>query len=468
MPFSKSDCINMPTIAADIKSCATFENEALLPNLATSQVFSPLDKIKDYETHIKNSYQGNKLSNRPLPEESDYFYDEYVDYPYNETILENLNGELNQTDKTNNRLGNTPKLGNPIKNTTTPKTGIALKVPVPTSGFTFFGVPLPSLDMGKLLNTGRKIDWSDNRNNQQHGQKYQVTEPPRFETGGFSPMLPASSNGFKPIANPTISHTMIGNKVSSSKNNTERVGQSFSAVDNAPPKKTVQNNTTHKKTKSETHELEAYRGADNSTRIAYNRTKNIEVQNSDPINIRKYNLMESNMTITQATEKEGIITTDTSNDMSLQGWLETTSVFPPTMTSKPPIKKHIENHSSPSEPTALSAILIPRDDPTKNHSRAATITKVNMPHAEHYDLHNKYTPVINREAKTRFSEAIETGDTNTKTKRIDDHEWYYKNYNKTNLDPYVAPGIQASLGCKIVARYNTEVPIFMLLLLLVI
>ncbi|XP_034840012.1 protein artichoke [Maniola hyperantus] len=469
MPFSKSDCMNIPIHVSDIKSCVTFENEALLPNLATSQVFSSLDKIKDYETHIKNNYHGNKLSNRPLPEESDYFYDEYVDYPYNETILENMSDNINQTDKSKNRISNTPST--PIKNITNTKTGIALKVPVPSSGFTFFGVPLPSIDMGKLLNTGRKIDWSDNRNNQHNMKKYQETETPRFETGGFSPMLPAASDGFMPIANPTISHTMIGNEVSLAKSKTERVGQSVLAVDNIPPKRTVHNNATHKKTKSEIHELEAYHGDDNTTHIAYNRTKNIEEQNSDPNHLRKYNLMESNMTITQATDKEGIITTDTSNDMSLHGWLETTSILPssPSVTSTPPLKKHIENQSSQSQPTALSAILLPtNEDVAKNYSRTATITKVNMPHAEHYDLHNNYAPVINREAKTRFSETIKTGNTNTNTKRIDDHEWYYKNYNKTNLDPYVAPGIHTSSTCKIVSNSNTQIPIVIIYLLLLI
>ncbi|XP_023954786.2 protein artichoke [Bicyclus anynana] len=468
MPFSKTDCINMPMNVADMKSCVTFENEALLPNLATSQVFSSLDKIKDYETQMKNNYHGNKLNNRPLPEESDYFYDEYIDYPYNETILENMKGEQNQTDKSNNRFGNMSKVHAPLKNTTNTKTGIALKVPVPSSGFTFFGVPLPSLDMGKLLNTGRKIDWSDNRNSDQHIKKYQVTESPRFETGGFSPMLPTTSNGFMPIVNPTISQSIVGNEVSTNKGNTEKVDQNIAAVENKPPKRTVQNNMSHKKTKSEIHELEAYHGDDNTTRIAYNRTKNIEEQNTDPINIRKYNLMESNMTITQATEKEGIITTDTSNDMYLQGWLETTTVLPslPTVSHNMPIKKHIHNQS---QPTALSAVLIPTiEDLAKNHSRSATITKVNMPHAEHYDLHNNYAPVINREAKTRFSEAIDTGSTNTNTKRIDDHEWYFKNYNKTNLDPYVAPGIQASIGCKTNSHSNTLISIGMLYLILTI
>lgn len=41
--------------------------------------------------NLKNGSKGsstNKNSLAPSPEESDYFYDEYVDYPYNETMLD--------------------------------------------------------------------------------------------------------------------------------------------------------------------------------------------------------------------------------------------------------------------------------------------------------------------------------------------------------------------------------------------
>ncbi|CAH0726483.1 unnamed protein product, partial [Brenthis ino] len=465
MPFSKHDCLNMPVDKPDVKSCLSYENEPLLPNLATSQVFSSSDKIKDYDTHIKNNYQGNKLNIRPLPEESEYFYDEYVDYPYNETLLDHLNNEVNQTNKIQSNLGNTPTLYASMKNATK-KTGIALKVPIPNNGFTFFGVPLPSIDMGKILNTGRKIDWTENKNNQQHVKKYQVTEPPRFETGGFSPMMPTTSNGFIPIPDPTVvSHTIPSNEGFMRNLNSERVNQSILAVENTSPQTTVSNNITQKKIKTEIHELEAYHNNDNSTHIAYNRTKNIEEQNTDPLIVSKYNLMESNVTISYTTEKEGIITTDTTNDITLQEWLETSSLTPlPIITSKPPaIIKNIE-----SQPTALSAILLPNTDINdfKNHNRTATITKVNLPHAEHYDLHNNFSPVINREAKTRFSDFTSSG--TNKPRHADNHDWYYKNYNKSNLEPYVAPGIESSSNCNIMKNYNYYILMTMLSLVFIV
>lgn len=452
MPFSRNDCAHTHTADEDLRSCVALENEALLPNLATSQVFSTMDKIKDYTTQIKNNYHINKI-NRPSPEESEYFYDEYVDYPYNETLIDGLNEISQNKNKSHYTPGDTPTLYAEMKNTTN-KNAASTANP-PSSGFTFFGMPLPPINMGQLLNTGRKVDWPENKN-QNSANKYQIQETPKFETGGFSPMLPTTTSGFKPITNPnmTISHTIAGSMGDEKYSAKGSVQQSIVEVSTKAPTNTVQRNTTHQKMKSEIHELQAYLNDDNSTHVAYNRTKNIEEQKIEPNNISKYNLMESNLTVNHVTEKEGIlITTDTSNDLSLQTWLET-STTPFTMsnavTSKPPSKKHIEN-----QPTALSAILVPNNEELarRNYTkRPATVTKVSMPHAEHYDNQDNYLPVINREAKTRFSELSNIG--NTKTRQADDRDWYYKNYNNSNLEPYIAPGVHNSQGNLVVINIS--------------
>lgn len=448
MPFGRDDCSNAAVTKleeGDLRTCMTHENEALLPNLATSQVYSTLDKIKDYTTQIKNTYQANKI-NRPSPEESDYFYDEYVDYPYNETLLDGLNNEVSASQ--NNRSGGLPTLYASMKNTTDKNKQVPPKPP--DSSFTFFGMPLPPIDMGKILNTGRKIDWVDKKNSHTHshshshnGNKYQLPETPKFETGGFAPILPTTAGGFKPIPDPTlnITNTPVQTQSASTTHNRQgAVEETISVVSTKPPVKTVHNNTTHKKIKSEIHELQAYIDDDNSTHVAYNRTKNVEEQKQDPNNLSKYNLMESNLTITQVTEKESLlITTDTSNDMSLHAWMEssTSSYSSSTaVTSKPPMKKHIEQAA----PTALSAVLVPSTAELneRNHGkRPATITKVNLPQVEHYDHRDNFSP--NREPKTRFSEVMTTG--NTKTRQIGENDWYYKNYNNSNLEPYIAPGV---------------------------
>lgn len=474
MPFGRSDCSNTAINQIDeddLRSCMTHENEALLPNLATSQVFSTLDKIKDYTSQIKNNYQANKI-NRPSPEESEYFYDEYVDYPYNETLIDGLNNEISASQNHNRSSGGVPTIYAAMKNTTTKNTP---KQPTkaPNGGFTFFGMPLPPLDVGKLLTTGRKIDWPEKKkthaSNTQTNTKYQMPETPKFETGGFSPILPTTAGGFMPIPDPTLNvtntHLDVAGGAQSNKNyNTEaNVEQTVAIASTKPPIKTVQSNTTHQKIKSEIHEMQAYLDNDNGTQVAYNRTKSVEEQKVDPNNMSKYNLMESNLTISQVTEKESmLITTDTTNDMSLQAWMEssTSSYSSSTaVTSKPPMKKHIDQP----QPTALSAILMPSSAELLERNpgkRPATITKVNLPYPEHYDQRENYSP--NREPKTRFSDILSTS--NTKTREIDDNnDWYYKNYNNSNLKPYIAPGVHKATSEGYINSCNKFIIIYLIL-----
>ncbi|XP_028164672.1 protein artichoke-like [Ostrinia furnacalis] len=475
MPFSREDCQKYVSgnQEYDVRSCIAHENEALLPSLATSQVFSTLDKIKDYTTQIKNNYHVNKINNRPAPEESEYFYDDYVDYPYNETLVENLNNDLHLLQ--NNRSqesGGIPTLYAGTKNTTPKNIPVPTPYKQPTSGYTFFGMPLPAINMGKLLNTGRKMDWPDNKSTQHTNKNYQTPAPPKFETGGFSPVLPTTDSGFKPIPNPMNTsnnmHTLVVNQGTEGYSIAGNVEQAIVISTTEAPKKIVHTNTTHQKMKSEIHELQTYHDDDNTTHVAYNRTKNIEKQKSDDKNLSKYNLMESNLTITQVTEKEGIlITTDTTNDMSLQAWLEssTKSYSSTPVTSKPPVKKHIENTHT--QPTALSAVLVPSNDELarRNQSasvkRPATVTKVNMPHAAHYDLQehtsNNYSPVINREAKTRFTDNTYPGN---KARQVDGKEWYYKNYNNSNLPPYIAPGVHTASSNSVKLNCLVSVTVF--------
>lgn len=460
MPFSRKDCQNTELLKnpdEESKYCLTHENEALLPNLATSQVFSTLDKVKDYTAQIKDTYQTNKISTRPSPEESEYFYDEYVDYPYNDTVINGLNNNISSNDsKLQYTVSETPISQNKMINNNTNKPSATSNAP--SSGFTFFGMPLPSLSVGKLWNTGRKIDYSDDN-------KQQNVQQPKFETGGFSPVLPNTAGGFMPILNPIKSNITQATATPAAQNKSQPIMRHSSAGTEGkmtPALKTpTTSNSTHQKIKTEIHELQAYLDDDNSTHVAYNRTKNIEEQKGDQGKLSKYNLMESNVTITTVTEKEGIlITTDTTNDMSLQGWLEssTVSYSSSPVTTKPPIKKHIivEN-----QPTALSAVLIPDDIARQNQSkRPATITKVNLPLVQQFDPRYNYSPVINREPKTRFSES--TG--NTRTRNADGKDWYFKNYNNTNLETYIAPEVLLSRSQAL--RCKTPVALIILLVTL--
>jgi hypothetical protein len=84
---------------------------------------------------------------RPSVSDSDYFYDQYIDYPINETLNNTLNsdsGRLNNTspfvDFNQNKF-NQNSLPPPINQ--------------PPASFTFFGHPLPSLTLGNVWGAGR-------------------------------------------------------------------------------------------------------------------------------------------------------------------------------------------------------------------------------------------------------------------------------------------------------------------------
>lgn len=101
--ISRQECMTeQKTPEPPIPGC---ESEYLtgLP-YSTSQVFSPWMDIKEQTT------QSAQMTNfAPSPEESDYFYEEYIDYPYNESNSIDQNNSLskiNEEIKTSSNLTN--------------------------------------------------------------------------------------------------------------------------------------------------------------------------------------------------------------------------------------------------------------------------------------------------------------------------------------------------------------------------
>lgn len=176
----------------------------------------------------------------PSPEESEYFYDEYVEYQYedgNATAAKNHSTVVLTTDiplivepsssgavtATNTGVsshyisGDTPTLYAGTRydknktTATTTTTNNAVKQqstanPQTSSGFTFFGIPLPSLSLGTLWGSGRNADAKSDSGGVRFigGRgKVQMLPPPAIQSGGFVPMLPGSG-GFVPIAGPHI------------------------------------------------------------------------------------------------------------------------------------------------------------------------------------------------------------------------------------------------------------------------
>lgn len=189
--------------------------------------------------------------NRPYPTESEYFYDQYVDYSTNDT-----NSIIKNTTSSSSIVGNIVE--NPAINITNTVLNYnkfkqqQQQYQQRGSQFTFFGVPLPSLNMGNLWNNnnGRSANtrstmgtkgkarvqvykpedmeiykflnrndqqettisrngnsqttFDDNEQNRSYYRPYFKTpfSEPQMENGGFTPMLPGSSGGFRPIHNP--------------------------------------------------------------------------------------------------------------------------------------------------------------------------------------------------------------------------------------------------------------------------
>lgn len=214
------------------------------------------DRHLDYDECESENLETYHNNLPPTPEESDYFYDQYVDYPneLNETFLatSNHSAPINEIPH-GNKINNEEKVVDFNKNKFN---NFGRPPPVPpqnNSPFTFFGVPIGSI--GNIFGTGRNgkgvqsttesmgtrgkgrvqiykpgdpdfnqinrrptegsdaektassthIERPDNKNDNNLFHRPYFQTPflePNVEQGGFTPMIPGSEAGFKPIHNP--------------------------------------------------------------------------------------------------------------------------------------------------------------------------------------------------------------------------------------------------------------------------
>lgn len=201
---------------------------------------------------FQEDYSISSSNQPPLAGESEYFYDQYIDYPLNETNL------VSSSNNTLIRLPpNAPpgvNISNTILNYNKHKQQQQFQ---PGSQFTFFGMPLPSLNMGNLWNIGRNANTRSatgtngkarvqayrpgdlelykfvNRKPSRHDHGAEVVsapsgptptensryyyrpyfqtsfpEPSNIESGGFRPIVPGTG-GFLPIHNPYANSTEV-------------------------------------------------------------------------------------------------------------------------------------------------------------------------------------------------------------------------------------------------------------------
>ncbi|KAJ8963818.1 hypothetical protein NQ314_005360 [Rhamnusium bicolor] len=248
--LSRQDCSEQAEEAELVAPGCEAELLAAPDVYSTSQVFSHqwmnLKTFKNITKHVL----GDKNNLAPSPEESDYFYDEYVDYPYNESfvdihnfpndsrkdkeVTETATVKIPLTTKSSHYTpGNTPTIYAATKNQSR-KPDIPAKVSnsPSTSGFTFFGVPLSNLNLNNLLGGGtgrlesnsvaerknailnnptRSTDRGNMGNTpynlplKMHPHFIGNMQPPSLPEiqTGFVPILPGYG-GFKPIPNPNL------------------------------------------------------------------------------------------------------------------------------------------------------------------------------------------------------------------------------------------------------------------------
>jgi hypothetical protein len=108
-----------------------------------------------YEDFPPNQFfNNNNLPLPPSPVESEYFYDQYVDYPVNDTHLGNslrINGTIASNSTTPYNDFNNNKF-------TQYNNQIFPERHPPSSPFTFFGMPIPSLTIGNIWGAGRSAN----------------------------------------------------------------------------------------------------------------------------------------------------------------------------------------------------------------------------------------------------------------------------------------------------------------------
>ncbi|XP_015428510.1 PREDICTED: slit homolog 3 protein [Dufourea novaeangliae] len=140
--------------------------------------------------------------------DSDYMY-EYPDYqePRNDTSNATSQSFTTVTPIDSMKDVQTTEKVQIQSNNTVPVKKNTLMPPSPSSsGFTFFGVPLPSLNFNLWGNSGRKSERKNSEGRPGRG-RYRTFPPtePEIHRGGFVP-LPRGQSGFVPIVDPRLSY----------------------------------------------------------------------------------------------------------------------------------------------------------------------------------------------------------------------------------------------------------------------
>nr|CAH7750067.1 unnamed protein product [Callosobruchus chinensis] len=456
---------------------------------------------------VKNSSSVEKNQLAPTPEESEYFYDDYVDYPINESMIEQNgltgNGKFREplTTQVNSisphTTGGTATIYAATKNRTK-KPEIPTKVTnsPSSSGFTFFGIPLNTLLGGNFIqkqsssipkaerktavvNRGNERVTMGNIQSHLPYMKATINKilPPAMQPpsaphleGGFKPILPGDG-GFKPIPNPMTEPpaNVTIQKVSQRASHVVAIENKFNS--SLPQNKSSNNVSSTPSTQASlvTSSSRADKGLDHfnvSRKSLVEEKQHLKselnvlsesIQSSYMKNASSApNKAPSNLVATQTATAD----IETAADIAkLQTQTITTpNVTPKTSTSTTTTVSTTQVNGVPKiekvasvTPTLLAPIA-PPPQMSRNGGKP-TITKIASPtlsaspatsvqsssaflQAESSDFFVP-DPMAHREPKKTL---INSRSFNAKS----DNDWYFANYNKTNLEPFVSKIINVS------------------------
>ncbi|CAH1390458.1 unnamed protein product [Nezara viridula] len=431
-----------------------------------------------------NNWKGN--NEKPTPEESEYFY-EYVDYDENISVPLNLTKYTIQTTSATNLVistagttaippavmshfipGDTPTLYARPGNDQLKK-----KKPTkpPSTTFTFFGMPLPSLNIQNLWGSSRNRD-GQSRFPGARGSIEPLDKPPKQEEG-FKPIL-YNTGGFRPIFNPYTNLSTSSNSiktipsVSSIASNRQVTTVSSSStlgptsdpqfhetynklVKVIPPKTEIKNSN-----EVSTLELEEH----DETRDEFNQSQKFSFDNYSLQSIYEFNTglegtTEGHYSSSTPTPFQFPLTTRTSLDA-----VQESTIGGNNYVEAPGVKE--TNTVTGNSPSPLSAFLAPGGQlPPYRSSGRPTITKVTVPPSP---IAEEIQAPIPRQAKSTVEETLPKSKSSQIDKSI---AWYYQNYNKTNLQPYIGPGIAfpSNQSDSKYLKLNTYLLLFLLLVL---
>ncbi|OAD61034.1 Toll-like receptor 13 [Eufriesea mexicana] len=449
------------------------------PYPVSSSIFGATEMVP-LLMNLKESSTRNPLH----VQESDYFY-EYSDYQDNKSNTSNVTFTSTQfattvASDTVKTTQTTEKIESSTNNTIPVKKITSMPPSPSSSGFTFFGVPLPSLNFNLWGNSRRKFERKNSSGRPGRG-RYRTFPPtePEIHKGGFIP-LPRAQGGFVPILDPgliereelsTVSINepdfrwqMTGTKKSSSITNLTKTPDSSTAAGESFQETTETAFTEVYDGKNLKMIKEASKNEDKpqtemTSRIIWTTPKTalettkeglFKETSTEVIKGEKHTYWDS-----EANEFQETSTSRTATNVQNESIGDPNAVVTEQSTFHSTILENRNNFSSTSqvsrktEASALSAFLVPGGQvspllPNLRPLGRPTITKVPSPRIGLFAESEKQKSVAEAVQRNLENEGEKLfgvdGSSNENAEVFEDNSfnWYFQHYNDTNLEPFVS------------------------------